>query len=339
MKTINVQCRNNSILEIPMIGFGAMGISEFYGKTDHNSSYEAIDMAVKKGINHFDTADSYAFGNNEIFLKNSLNLSDKQARAKLIIASKAGVLRDRNNPLVRGVCIEPEYLKGQLFKSLTNLGTDYLDIFYIHRLPPNASDRELSVLAKFLLEMKNRGFIRCIGLSEPKLEQLRKIHNECKISFVQSEYNLLQRVVEENGVLDYCKHEKIIFVAYSPLCRGMLTNGFNPLQLEKDDFRLSLPRFTGENYNSNIEIVNKLKEIAKNKDVTLASLAIAWLILQEVIVIPGMRKPSRVLDAITALKINFTSEELDQINHITRAGAVCGTRYSQSAMDAYGFEE
>ena len=338
MKKISVQHGNNFILDIPVIGFGAMGISEFYGKTDEEESYNAITTAIKNGINHFDTADGYAFGENEIFLKNALDLSNKETRNQLIIASKAGILRDKNDPSVRGVCIEPSYLKGQLLKSLTNLGTDYLDIFYIHRLLPNASDQELSALAKFLLEMKNQGLIRSIGLSEPKLEQLQKIHNECSISFVQSEYSILERVVEKNGVLDFCKRENINFVAYSPLCRGMLTDGFNPSRLEKNDFRLTLPKFTGENYDSNAVIVNKLKEIANKKNVSLSGLAIAWLISQGVIAIPGMRKASRVLDAITTLKVNLTQEELEEINQIAYIGAVSGTRYSQSAMDAYGFE-
>ena len=338
MKKRQVKYGNNFEHSMPVIGFGAMGISEFYGETDKNESSHALKVAIQNGINHFDTADGYAYGENEIFLGGALNLWDYETRKMLIIASKAGILRDKNDLSVRGICIEPEYLRGQLLKSLANLNTDYLDIFYIHRLPPTASDQELSALANFLLESKNKGLIKSIGLSEPRLDQLQKIHSECQVSFVQSEYSILERVVEKNGVLDFCKKEAINFVAYSPLCRGMLTDEFSPSQLESNDFRLTLPKFTGENYDSNVMIVNKLKEIANKKNVSLSGLAIAWLIAQGVIVIPGMRKSTRVLDAITALAVNLTKDDLEDINGFAYIGATKGTRYTPAAMQTYGFE-
>lgn len=338
MKKIQVKYGNNFYHNVPVIGFGAMGISEFYGETDEKESSHALKVAVQNGINHFDTADGYAYGENEIFLGNVLNLGDNETRKSLIIASKAGILRDKNDPSVRGICIEPKYLRGQLLKSLANLNTNYLDIFYIHRLPPTASDQELSVLASFLLEMRDEGLIKSIGLSEPRLDQLQKIHSECQVSFVQSEYSILERVVEKNGILDFCKKENINFVAYSPLCRGMLTDGFNPSQLESNDFRLTLPKFAGENYDANVVIVNKLKKIAAKKEVSLSGLAIAWLIAQDVIIIPGMRKSTRVVDAITALGVNLTKEDLENINEFAYIGATKGTRYTPAAMQTYGFE-
>lgn len=338
MKKRQVRYGKNFAHNMPVIGFGAMGISEFYGETDEKESSRALKFAIQNGINHFDTADVYAHGENEIFLGNALNVGDHETRKTLIIASKAGILRDKNVQSVRGICIEPEYLRGQLLKSLTNLNTNYLDIFYIHRLPPTASDQELSALANFLLESKDKGLIKSIGLSEPRLDQLQKIHSECQVSFVQSEYSILERTVEKNGVLDFCKKEAINFVAYSPLCRGMLTDEFSPAQLESNDFRLTLPKFTGENYDSNVMIVNKLKEIATKKNISLSALAIAWLIAQGVIVIPGMRKSTRVLDAITALEVNLTQDDLEDINGFAYIGATKGARYTPAAMQTYGFE-
>lgn len=329
---------NNLNNKLPLLGFGAMGISEFYGKTDEKLAYETINMALKHNISHFDTADGYDFGNNERFLKKALNLTKTDNRQNLIIASKAGIMRDQSDPTVRGICIKPDYLRNQLYKSLNNLGTDYLDIFYIHRLPPEATEGELNDLSNFLLSIKKEKVVKFVGLSEPKLNQLKNIHHHCPIDFVQSEYSLLERVVEKNGILTFCRNSNINFVAYSPLCRGMLTDTFDPATLDKTDFRLTLPKFTGENYIKNTAIVNQLKKIAKTKNISLSCLAIAWLVHQNVIAIPGMRKASRVIDAIAALDISLSPNDLKNIDDIAFIGASQGTRYSLAAMDAYGFE-
>lgn len=338
MKTQKVAHASNFEHDIPVIGFGAMGISEFYGTTDEKAARNAIKTALDYGMNHIDTADGYAFGDNEIFLGKVLNLMDIENRKKLIIASKAGIKRDRNDPTVRGVCIEPEYLRKQLERSLKNLGTSYLDIFYIHRLPPDASERELETLALFLLDIKVKGLAKSIGLSEPSLDQLKKIHMICPISFVQSEYNLLERGIEKTGILNFCRTNIINFVAYSPLCRGLLTEQFNVSQLDSADFRASLPKFTGENYESNTNIVNKLKAFADNRKISLSCLALAWLRAQNVLVIPGMRKPERVLDALASLQFELTTNDLAMIDEIAYVGATMGTRYTEGAMKAYGFK-
>ena len=192
MQTHQVSHATNFGKEVTVLGFGAMGISEFYGTTDDDMATKTVQLAFKNGITHFDTADCYSFGDNEVFLKKSLNLTDIEIRSKLIIASKAGIVRDRNDVTVRGINIDPKYLKNQLSRSLNNLGTDYLDIFYIHRLPPEATDYQLEILAEFLLAVKNNGLAKSIGLSEPTLEQLKEIHSICPISFLQSEYSLLE---------------------------------------------------------------------------------------------------------------------------------------------------
>lgn len=338
MKTQKVTNASNFKHEIPLIGFGAMGISEFYGDTDEAAAQLAIKTAIKNGINHFDTADCYSFGDNEVFLGKSLNLKNSEIREKLIIASKAGIIRDRNDANARAICIKPEYLKKQLIQSLKNLETSYLDIFYIHRLPPDAPEQDLIELANFLLELKQLGLAKSIGLSEPSLEQLHKIHAVCPISFVQSEYSILERGVEKSGILGFCKASNISFVAYSPLCRGLLTDQFDLNKLDSSDFRAALPKFSGENYVENKKIIQQLKDIAKDKGVSLSSLALAWLRAQNVLVIPGMRKADRALDAIASLHVELTAVDLTKIDTIAYLGATKGSRYTEAAMKSFGFK-
>ena len=338
MQTHKVSHATNFEKDIPVLGFGAMGISEFYGITNEDLATKTVQLALKNGITHFDTADCYSFGDNEVFLNKSLNLTDLEVRSKLIIASKAGIVRDRNDVTVRGINIEPKYLKNQLSRSLNNLGTDYLDIFYIHRLPPESTEYQLEILAEFLQSIKNDGLAKSIGLSEPTLEQLKKIHSICPISFLQSEYSLLERGMEQNGILDFCRANSIIFVAYSPLCRGLLTDGFDPQSLDQSDFRKSLPKFTGENYETNSNIITQLKIFANERNVSLSTLALAWLIAQNVIAIPGMRKTERVNEALPALDFKLSKEDLGILNSIAYVGATKGMRYSPAAMQAYGFK-
>lgn len=324
---------------ISLIGFGTMGISEFYGQTDLEVAQQSLRGALENGINHFDTADNYAFGDNEIFLGDYFDFQHHpELRHKIILASKAGILRDRLDPTIRGVSIDPKYLKQQLMQSLKNLQTDYLDIFYVHRVLPKASDTELKKLAEFLLEIKQLGLVKSVGLSEPRLDQLSLIHEYCQVEFVQSEYSLLERVVEQNGILDFCQANEINFVAYSPLCRGMLTDGFDPMSLHEGDVRLTLPKFQGDNFEFNKTVLSQLKQFAYGKQVSLSTLAIAWLLQRGVLVIPGMRKPSRVIEAVSALQLNLSHDDLAVLDEISPYGALKGTRYAQYAMEVYGFE-
>lgn len=322
---------------ISRIGFGAMGISEFYGPSDETLARETVQAALSHGINHFDTADGYGFGDNERFLGRALELSDSEKRQSVVVASKAGILRERSDPSVRGISIEPAYLDGKLRESLSNLGTDHLDIFYIHRLPPQATTTELQTLAGFLCDVLQSGRVRAVGLSEPRVDQLSIIHAVCPVQYVQSEYSLLERVVERNGVLDFCRHNGIGFVSYSPLCRGLLTDSFDAAGLASGDFRTTLPRFSGENLDHNLRVISGLKSIAASLNVSLAALAVSWLLHRDVLTIPGMRRPERIGDAIKALELELTSDALDQIGMVLKHD-IKGTRYAPAAMAAYGFE-
>jgi aryl-alcohol dehydrogenase-like predicted oxidoreductase len=329
---------HTSPIRISTIGFGAMGISEFYGPSDEALARRTIQDAIASGINHFDTADSYGFGDNEKFLGKALDLSNPNRRSALIVASKAGILRDRSDPSVRGISIKPAYLQRQLHASLSNLGTDYLDIFYIHRLPSDASPASLNALATFLKAVLQSGRARSIGLSEPRLSQLDAIRAVCPVQYVQSEYSLLERIVEQNGVLAYCRRHGIDFVAYSPLCRGLLTDSFNAETLSQNDFRTSLPRFGGDNLVHNLRVVAELKDIASALNTTIAALAMAWLLHKEVLLIPGMRKPERIGGAMAALTVDLSHPILDRIESVLSA-SIKGGRYAPAAMMAYGFED
>jgi aryl-alcohol dehydrogenase-like predicted oxidoreductase len=323
--------------DISHIGFGAMGISEFYGPAEESLAREAIQAAIVHGVNHFDTADGYGYGDNERFLGRALELSDREKRRSLIVASKAGILRDRRDPSVRGISIEPSYLEGKLRESLTNLGTDHLDIFYVHRLPPNATVEQLRALALFLRAMLESGRAHSIGLSEPRFDQLSLLHSLCPVHYVQSEYSMIERGVERSGVLDFCRSNGISFVAYSPLCRGLLTDAFDAAKLEPGDFRTTLPRFGGENLQHNLCVIAELKSIAGSLGASLAALSMSWLLHQKVLIIPGMRRPERVIDAIDALELSLDTDKLDQISDALKRG-VKGMRYAPAAMQAYGFD-
>jgi len=323
--------------DISCIGFGAMGISEFYGPSEESLAREAIRAAIAQGINHFDTADGYGYGDNERFLGSVLELADPPKRQSVILASKAGILRARQDPSVRGISIEPSYLEGKLWESLSNLGTDYLDIFYVHRLPPNASVSQLQALARFLNEVLESGRGRSIGLSEPRLDQLSLIHAFCPVHYVQSEYSMIERGAERTGVLDFCRRSGISFVAYSPLCRGLLTDSFDVTKLATGDFRTTLPRFGGENLEHNLRMIADLKAIAASLNASLAALSVSWLLHQGVLVIPGMRHPERVADAMKALELSLSTEKLAEIGEVLER-EVKGTRYAPAAMEAYGFE-
>lgn len=237
----------------------------------------------------------------------------------------------------RGVVSSPGYLEGKLRESLAKLGTDYLDIFYIHRLPPHATSEQLQTLARFLNDVFESGRALSIGLSEPRLDQLSLIHSVCPVHYVQSEYSMIERGVERSGVLDFCLGNAIGFVAYSPLCRGLLTDSFDASKLATGDFRTTLPRFAGENLEHNLSLIADLKAIAASLKTSLAALSVSWLLHRNVLVIPGMRRAERVIDAMKALDLPLSAEKLAEIDEVLKR-EIKGTRYAPAAMQAYGFK-
>lgn len=334
--TITLSHTEPHTITIPPMGFGAMGISEFYGTTDEAAAKDALQAAVAKGI-HIDTADNYAYGRNEQFLKEALNLSDPTQREKVILASKCGIVRDEHDATKRGIDISPDYIQQQVNRSLNNLGTDYLDILYIHRIPKEATPEELTAMMEKLKALKATGVIRAIGLSEASADTILFCHNIAPLSVLQTEYSLMRRGPETDGVLQTCCDLGITFVAYSPLWRGGLVPGFNADTLEEKDFRRMLPTHTGDNWVENQKVIEQLQAFADKKGITLPQLALAWLKAQGVMSIPGMRSVERVEANAKCLDITLTPEELSEINSIAPVGITKGLRYPAAAMEVYGF--
>ena len=337
LPTIILRHTGQHVIRVPMLGFGAMGISEFYGSTDEQRARDALVTAVHVGANLIDTADNYAFGRNEKFLRTALRLGDPIERAKIILASKCGIVRDEADPTKRGVNISPEYIEAQLQRSLKNLGTDYLDLFYIHRIPKDATDADLAMMMEKLKTLKETGVIHAIGLSEANARVIRLAHKICPLSAIQTEYSLMRRGPETDGVLDTCRELGITFIAYSPLWRGGLSPNFDPAKLEGGDFRAMLPTHTGESWQRNKIIVEKLQAFAIQKGCSLSQLALAWLRYQSVVTIPGMRTVERLQDNLKSCDVVLTPADLKIIDEIAPVGCAQGSRYPEAAMAVYGF--
>ncbi len=334
-------------MQISNLGLGCMSMSEFYGKPlDEKTGIQLIAEAYKRGINHFDTADVYGYGRNEILVGKAVATLIKQdvPREKLVIATKCGILRDEFDTTKRGVDNSYEYIKSACAASLNRLGknVEYIDLFYIHRIANKGA--QIQEAMKAMAELLAAGKIRAVGLSEPSSEILIAANNELlkltqgkhQIAAVQSEYSLLTRVSEENGVLKTCRELGISFVAYSPLSRALLTGEFDTQSLEKDDFRRSLPRFQEENLEHNKAIAAKVKQIAEKRTCTTAQVALAWLIAQGVSPIFGTTKEDNLKSNILAMSLELSAQELTELNSL--AGAK-GLRYTETAMKAYGFDQ
>lgn len=336
-------------LTISHQGLGCMAMSEFYGKPiSDEQAFGVFNKAYELGINFFDTADIYGSGDNERLVGEAMASLIKNKNAKredLIIATKCGILRDDTNPHKRGVDNSYGYIKSSCEKSLKRLNGEhgeikYIDLFYIHRVTGEAQiDEAMKAMAELLTE----GKIKAVGLSEASAELiqlantalLKHSNNQHQLTAVQSEYSLLTRIAEVNGVLDVCKKLNISFVAYSPLSRALLTGEISEAeQLAEDDFRKLLPRFQGENFQRNSEIVAQVKKLAQQKKCTAAQIALAWVLQQENITpIPGTTKEANLITNVNAEKIVLSPSELAQLSQMEQAQ---GLRYAEQAMREYG---
>lgn len=317
-------------------GLGTMGMSEFYGAADRTEAIKTIQTAHKNGINFFDTADVYGYGDNEILVGEALR---DYPRDSYYIATKGGILRDRVDTTKRGVDNSPEYMRAAVEASLKRLGVSYIDLYYVHRIANQGKNIETTMVA--LAELVKAGLIRNIGLSEASAEVISRAHTVHPVAAVQIEYSLWRRGPEIDGTMEICRKLGIAFVAYSPLGRGFLTGTIKPEDLEKDDFRKSLPRFQGENFEHNMKIAKAVQDMAKEKNCTAAQLVIAWVLAQgdNVIPIPGTKREKYLLENIAAMQVNLTPLDLERLNDIAPVGAAKGTRYAPAAMTAYGFED
>lgn len=303
------QTLGNSTLQVGRIGLGCMGMSEFYGGTrDEGDHIKILHTAIDLGINHFDTADMYGVGHNEELVSKAF--SDRWEM--VTVATKFGVRRGANGEIL-GICGRPEYVKEACEKSLKRLGLETIDLYYQHRPDPDVPVEESVGAMKELVE---EGKVRFIGVSEFSTEQLRAAHAVHPITALQTEYSLWTRNVEEEGILEACRDLGIAFVAYSPLGRGFLTGAIpNREALDANDWRRENPRFSDEALAENARFVELIRDIAVQKAVTEAQVALAWVLAQgeDIFTIPGTRRIERLQENLGAWKVQFTAEELAEI--------------------------
>jgi aryl-alcohol dehydrogenase-like predicted oxidoreductase len=308
-----------------------MGMSEFYGSANDAESEQVIQRAYERGITFFDTADVYGPHTNEELVGRAI----KPFRQHVVLATKFGILRDPANPAKRGVNGRPEYVRASLEASLKRLGVEVIDLYYLHRKDP---DTAIEDTVGEMARLKDEGKIRAIGLSEVNADTLRRAHAVHPITALQSEYSLWTRDPED-GPLEACRELGISLVAYSPLGRGFLTGQFKSFEdFAPDDYRRHSPRFQGENFNRNLELVRKIEGLALEKGCTAAQLALAWVLAQgdDIFPIPGTKHLQYLEENVGAMDVVLTAEELAAIEAIAPKGVASGARYPESMMGAIG---
>ena len=313
--------------KVGALGLGCMGMSAFYGPHDDTESLATLDAALDAGVNLLDTADIYGPHTNEELLSRLL----VRRRDEVVLATKFGLTMNATDPTARGVDGSPAYVRASCEGSLRRLGVDHIDLYYLHRVDPQVPIEET---VGAMAELVQAGKVRYLGLSEASAATLRRAAAVHPIPALQSEYSLWSRDVE-GGILSTCRELGVGLVAYSPLGRGFQTGAIrSPEDFAADDFRRGNPRFQGENYQRNLQLVEQVQGLAAAKGCSPAQLALAWLLAQgsDIVAIPGARKMAHLRDNLGALQVALESTELAQLDAVFGSGQVSGQRYAAHIM-------
>jgi len=313
--------------QVSAIGLGCMGMSEFYGPADEAAAIEVLHRALSLGINFFDTADMYGPWTNETLLGKAF----AGRRQEAVIATKFGIVRDAQGGF-NGVSGRPEYVRACCDASLRRLNTDYIDLYYQHRVDPGVPIEDT---VGTMGELVAAGKVRFLGLSEASVATLRRAHREHPITALQTEYSLWSRDPEDGGHLETCRELGIAFVPYSPLGRGFLSGAIKSIDdLAADDFRRSTPRFSGENFAKNLDVVRKLEEFAQRRGCTPAQLALAWVLSrgEHLVPIPGTTRLARLAENVAAVDLALSPDEFAAIEEVAPKGFAVGERYDERRM-------
>jgi len=305
-----------------------MGMSEFYGSSGEAEGIDTIHRAIELGVTFLDTADIYGMGRNEELVGRAI----KDRRDQVVLATKFGFLRTPDGSFI-GVKGSPDYVRTCCEASLKRLGVEIIDLYYQHRVDPETPIEET---VGAMAELVSQGKVRHLGLSEAGPDTIRRAHAVHPIAALQSEYSLWSRE-PEGGILELVRELGIGFVAYSPLGRGFLTGEIKSVNdLAPDDWRRNNPRFSGENFQRNLDLVAEVKALAAAKGCTAAQLALAWVLAQgnDIVPIPGTKRRRYLEDNIGALEVRLTAGELAELNRILPPGGAAGTRYPESGMQA-----